>query len=444
MASRADDALRTRFDGILQSELPGAARLDALEAMILCAAEAGDGPLEFLARTHWIRASAQQPRPPELRIANLTWCLHWMDEHPADVDRAGQVACLRDSARRIEQIALDPSVSVGEIRRLLHTYRQLRIRGGFTEHGEHALRLRVAAALSDGAEAAYQWALRLESSPDDLAPCAGCSAGDEVLLLVRSERWHRAVSVACAYAASDEPSCGDHPFSTQAAVLPALTLTGRHEEALRMAADAWSDLMVSPDNPAAAGRIIQWRTWSGDPVGAARLVEEYLPHLDNERGRVPGWRQIFTTAAATTMRHLCDQGLGSTEIAGASAAEQRLRWAEESRERARLFDARNRSSAATRWFERRFWARPWNGGVVGPDAAFPATGSLRRAPLSSRAARPHLEGPLPRAGTTNQPSRAACRHELGASETMEASIADVLAPTRSRGLRTMRWWRGLS
>lgn len=425
----ADDALRRRLAGLTRDARRADADLEELESVILHAAEAGDDRVEFDARIHWIWVSAVHHRPTELRIANLSWCLHWIDENPGLADRRAQSLCLRESARRIQQIALDPSVSIGEIRRLLHTYRQHRIRGGFSEHAEHALRVKIAWALGAAAEAAYQWALYLEAYPDDLAPCPGCAAADEILLLVGAERWHRAAAVALEhFDRSTAPTCADHPFTVQAVSLKALSLTGHHDVATRISDEAWILLMRRPDHPVAAGMIVQWMAWSGDTAGAARRIAEYLPHLSGERGSIPGYRQTFVAAAAYTMRLLVDEGLCHSSFLDSTPAELATTWGADCRERSRRFDARNRTTTGTRSFEKLFATAPWRGQVVGPDPAMPLA---------------------PRTDADADGSSATPARPVATSSRSRTAMSSIDAPVRrpdavpltvGRALRTVRWW----
>lgn len=429
MESSADVALRNRLAGLTRDGGRELADLEELEAVILHATSTADDRLEFDARIHWIWVSAAHHRPTEMRIANLTWCLHWIDEHPGLADRRAQSLCLRESARRIQQIALDPSVSIGEIRRLLHTYRQHRIRGGFSEHAEHALRVKIAWALGDGAEAAYQWALHLEAYPDDLAPCPGCSTADEILLLAGAERWHRAAELALAhFDGTPAPTCSDHPFTVQAVSLMALSLTGHHDVAERVSDEAWTALMRRPDHPVAAGMIVQWMAWSGDATGAASRIGEYLPHLDGERGSIPGYRQTFAAAVAYTMRLLVDEGLCHSSVLGSTPAELATIWGADCRERSRRFDARNRTTTGTRSFEKLFATAPWRGQVVGPDRAMPLEPGIRTGSTASP-------------GTPVRPVATSSRSRTALSS-IDAPVRrpDAVPLTVGRALRTVRWW----
>lgn len=364
MSTRSERRSHDRLDELTLANTRCPAELAELEQIIATASRERDSWLEMRARVRWMTASADHLRTRAERLMNLSWCLSWLETHPRDGDRALLGRVLRESQLRVPEMALDPAVTLGDIRTLLASYHRLVRRGGFSEHSEHALRMRVSLLLGELGDCLYWRARCDESFCDELSPCSGCEATDDLLL--DGILHHFGSARVSAQQALDVQfhSCERPGKQARSLALRTLTLTGHHEQARQLAAEAAAALSVPSEDPSAVARLIYWAAWTGDELRAWALLCDHLPTLDSDWGRLEGHRMSFLAAGSYALGRLRDLGRGEEPMADATVGALADRWAREAMRLARLFDARNHSDNVSRYVASMLADPGWDGTTI--------------------------------------------------------------------------------
>lgn len=346
-------SIREQVDGLVAkaSVLPhGPAQVALLEEAVRLADLAQDIELGYDIRNELMRSACFSGRPDALLVA-FAWCVAQYDRDP---ERFDNYELLWKYKWVISDAIAFPQISRARLEELLADMERRYRASASTMHAVWLLRRKLFAHFSQWREARAAHAEARKCGRDWLSDCAACVACEDCRYFVAQRQWKRAVEAAQPVL-QKHLTCAEEPHRTFARVLRPLLALGRQEEAQTYQRQGYRLIRNAQHFVGEQAEHLRFLTQTGDAAQAKRVLERHLPYalasvqLDERfefflAARFWSERSIQQDTRRLKVRLPADLPMPDDD--GKSDVKALSVWfAEQARELARRFDARNGTDA---------------------------------------------------------------------------------------------------
>lgn len=336
----------------------GAGQIALAEEAIRHADALDEEDLRFDARMAGTQAYHMGGEPAKAFVT-FSWCLAEYDRDPGartpwdDALLRWHFKWIVGSMTKFPEVPLERAHAV-----LDDMERRYRL-GGHSMHAIYSLRHALAQHVGDVAATDAWYAKWCATPRDENSDCLGCDPTSKVEHLVIQGRDTEAIGLAEPVLAG-ELTCAEQPHGMLTELLVPYLRTGRLEQARDAHVRGYRGYRRNLADLAEIGQHIELCALTGNEARGLEILERHLDWLD--RAPSPYAAQEFATAGALLLRRLVDADRGDLPIhrrdMETTAAVLASELAEQARQIAARFDARNGTTYQSQRVERRMSASP--------------------------------------------------------------------------------------
>lgn len=426
------------------AEMPfGAGQIAAVEQLIRQVDADGDVELAFAARLLGTNAYVYGGEPAK-SFVTFSWCLADFDRTPRPYHQRYTHNLLWHFKYMVNALLNFPDIPLDRTQRVLADMERRYRDAGHSLQAVYKYRHRVARHLG-AEEEAEEWYRRWITTPrDDLSDCAGCDPSSQVQHLAAIGRDEEAVALAEPVLAG-RLSCKEQPQGILTSLLLPYLRSGRRDAARDAHRRAYRRIQGNLADLWDIGDHIEFCALTDNDARGLELLQRHVDWLD--RAPSPAAAMEFAAAAVLVLRRLTAAGHDGLTVHRRAYGDRPARdvpvpvladeLADLATGLAARFDARNGTSAQSRWIASRMAAEP-----IGEHLPLSAT-IRRRVPAPGTifpGSVPAPVGPGPAATTAGSPPSGVTEPVTVPTSVASGGPPDAATPAQLLEL-AVRYWR---